>query len=317
MSAAKRLSPAAWDALLEALAVFYWFRRDFEGFLRGELAAYPELLARLDFELPKRQVATALVTTMRSNEVKYQPVAIDLLVRLSEFDSGFGHLARLEEGTPKVAAAKAAHDQLLHVVGQYSEQAKEREQIREEAQRREAEEALHRTHIQVLNELKSEFLEMHAMGDHHARGKRLELLLNRLFELFDLYPRGAYSIEYEQIDGAFTFQTDDYLLEAKWWDEPLQPKHLNDFKVKIEAKAKHVLGLIVAINGFTSGAVEKHSHGTPLVLMDGADLFAILDDRIGLVEVLERKRRHAAETGIPMLPVNQMLGGVSPSRPAS
>jgi hypothetical protein len=305
---AKRLSPSAWDALLEALSVFYWYRRDFEGFLRGELANHPELLIRLNFEEPKRQVATTLVTSMRGNEAKYRDVAIDLLVRLSEFDPGFAHLARLDEGTAKVAVAKSAHEQVLEVIGQHSAQAKERDRVREEAQRREAASVLRRTHKEVLSQLKAELMEMYGMGDHHARGKCLERLLNRLFALIDLYPKAAYSTEHEQIDGSFTFQTDDYLLEARWWRDSLQPKELNDFRVKIESKAKNVLGLMVAINGFTRGAIEKHSHSTPLVLMDGADLFAVLDDRINLVEVLERKRRHAAETGIPMLPVSQMLG---------
>lgn len=305
---AKRLSPGAWDALLESLAVFYWYRRDFEGFLRGELADYPELLVRLNFEEPKRQVATALITSLRRNEAKYQTVAIELLIRLSEFDPSFPHLARLEDGSAKVSAAKSAHRQVLQAVGQHSALAKERDRIREEAQQRDAASALRRTHEQLLSQLKTDFMEMYGMEDHHARGKCLEGFLNRLFALVDLFPRAAYNIEHEQIDGAFTFQTDDYLLEARWWADPLQPKELNDFKAKIESKAKNVLGLMVAINGFTPGAIEKHSHGTPLVLMDGADLFAVLDDRISLAEVMERKRRHAAETGKPMLPVSQMLG---------
>ena len=39
---------------------------------------------------------------------------------------------------------------------------------------------------------------------------------------------------------------------------------------------------------------------TPLILMDGTDLMPILEGRTELSEVLERKRRHAAETGSPM-----------------
>jgi len=56
---------------------------------------------------------------------------------------------------------------------------------------------------------------------------------------------------------------------------------------------------------FTDGAVEKHSQPqTPLILMDGTDLFHILEGRVALDEVLERKRRHAAETGVVMYRVN-------------
>lgn len=308
LSNPKRLSPAAWDALLEALAVFYWYRTDFELFVKSELAASPELLAPLSFSQPKRVVATALVTAMRKQEARYQELAVDLLVRLSQFDCSFPKMARLDDGGPKVTAAQAALHEVQKVVAAHSEQAAARERVREEAARDAEAHALRRSHDQVLRSLKERFTEMWSMTDAQARGRQFEGLLNDLFALVDLHPRASYSLESEQIDGAFTFQTDDYLLEARWWAEPLQPKELNDFKVKIEGKAKNVLGLMVAVNGFTPGAIEKHSHGTPLVLMDGTDLYAVLDGRISFAEMLERKRRHAAETGCPMLSVSEMMG---------
>ena len=96
-TASKRLSPAAWDALLESLAVFYWFRSDFEMFVRSELAATPELLAPLSFSESKRIVATDLVKAMRKQEARYQDLAVDLLMRFSQFDRSFPKLARLED----------------------------------------------------------------------------------------------------------------------------------------------------------------------------------------------------------------------------
>lgn len=91
------------------------------------------------------------------------------------------------------------------------------------------------------------------------------------------------------------------MLEARWWAKPLGPKELNDFKGKVDGKARNTLGLMVAVNGFTEGAILKHSQSqTPLVLMDGQDLMPVLEGRVGLDEVLHRKRRHAAETGSPM-----------------
>jgi len=303
----KRLSEAAWDALLEALAVFYWYKPDLEAFVKAELSSAPELLARLNFSATKRQVAAETVALLRRGEDRYQPLVIDLLVRLSQFDRRFIRLARLDDGAAKVAATQAAYDDIAAVVEAYSDQAAARERIRDEAAEASKTADQRRSHEGVLGDLRTRFLELQTMDDRHERGRQLEKLLNDLFNLFDLHPRAAYSLAHEQIDGAFTFQTDDYLLEARWWAEALQPKHLNDFKAKVESKAKHVLGLLVAVGGFTAGAIERHSHGTPLVLMDGADLFPILEGRISLIEVLERKRRHAAETGSPMLPVSRML----------
>jgi hypothetical protein len=68
----------------------------------------------------------------------------------------------------------------------------------------------------VLEELKTKFLAMYGDPDPQGRGRRFEELLNQLFCLFDLNPRKSFAIADEQIDGAFTFNTDDFLLEAKW-----------------------------------------------------------------------------------------------------
>jgi Restriction endonuclease len=94
---------------------------------------------------------------------------------------------------------------------------------------------------------------------------------------------------------------------AKWWEGPLQPQEVHAFKGAIDSKAKHTLDLLIAMNGFTAGAVDD-SRATPLIFMDGADLIPILEARITLTEVLLRKRRHAAETGSPMYPVAKMIG---------
>jgi len=63
-------------------------------------------------------------------------------------------------------------------------------------------------------------------------------------------------------------------------------------------KLENTLGLFLSINGFRDSAVEVHSQNRPvLLLMDGSDLAAVLQDRISLPELLMRKRQHAARTG--------------------
>jgi hypothetical protein len=303
----KRLSDDAYDALVEALAVFYWYRADFETFVRDALTDAPEILARLDFKQSKRVVSVDITRQLRAKEPRYQDLTIDLLMRLSKFDEHFTKLSRLEDGGLKVVAAQAALADVRRVVERHSELAEARERLRAEM-RSEAETAsLRRTHESLLEKLRLSFIELRGLEDAHERGRKLEKLVNGVFELFELEPRAAYDLEHEQIDGAFTFDTDDYLLEVKWWAEALQPAQLHILKGKIETKAKHVFGLFLAINGFTTGAIEAYSHGTPLILMDGMDLYAVLEGRISLREVLQRKRRFAAETGVPMLPVSTML----------
>ena len=302
MSAFQKLSEPAWQALAEALRTYHWFKSDFQTLVRANFADAPDVLAAVNFVDTKRTATGQLVTALRLKERKYQPVVIDALVALSGFDPAFPHLARLDDGPSLVAEAKAAHDAVRAVIAQHSELASSRESARREAEETREKESARRLHDSRLDQLRLQFLEMHRSSDEpQARGRAFEGFLNALFELWDLNPRAAYSIEHEQIDGAFTFRTDDYILEARWRAELLQPKELNDFRVKIDGKARNTLGLYMSISGFTEGAIVKHSHGqTPLILMDGADLMPILEGRIELTEVLERKRRHAAETGSPM-----------------
>ncbi len=302
MNTYRRLTEPAWQALSEALCTYFWFKKDFETLVRVRFSEAPDALAVVNFNETKRTATGQLIGALRLKENKYQEVVIDALVALNEFDPDFHHLARLDGGPKLVANARASHRAVRAVVQQYSELVAQREAARREARNIAAKESALRLHESRLVDLHGEFMRMHKMDDErHERGRILEGFLNSLFELWDLYPRAAYSIEHEQIDGAFTLRTDDYILEARWCSKTLQPKHLNNFRMKIDGKARNTLGLCVAINGFTKGAISKHSGGqTPLVLMDGADLLPILEGRIALVEVLQRKRRHAAETGNPM-----------------
>ena len=65
-----------------------------------------------------------------------------------------------------------------------------------------------------------------------------------------------------------------------------------------KAQAGNTLGLFLSINGFTADGVTAHSlSGAVIILMDGADLMAVLEERIDFVALLLRKKRHAARTG--------------------
>lgn len=140
------------------------------------------------------------------------------------------------------------------------------------------------------------------------RGFRLETVLKELFQLFDLDPKASFRITGEQIDGAFSFEGTDYLLETKWQQEPVVAKDLDSLVGKLSRKLDNTLGLFLSINGYSEDAVKTHSSGRRLIiLMDGSDLMAVLEGRIDLVQLLLRKRRKAAETGNIYLKIHEIL----------
>lgn len=159
-----------------------------------------------------------------------------------------------------------------------------------------------------LEELKSLLLEITGQTPQ-TRGYSLERLLNELFALFDIDAKASFRIVGEQIDGAFTFDGTEFLLEAKWHADPTPVADLDIFSGKIGRKLDNTLGLFVSINGFKATALTTHSqNGSKFFLMDGSDLSAVLDDRIGLPELLTHKRKHAARTGQVFTSAYSILG---------
>jgi hypothetical protein len=143
--------------------------------------------------------------------------------------------------------------------------------------------------------------------DPHQRGYQFEFLLNELFLLYDLEPRLAYKLAHEQIDGSFTFDTDDYIVEARWRVDPADRPDGDVFAKKVERKGKNAVGLFISVNGFTEALRKVFSESTPFVIMNGADLYAVLDNRVRLDDLIRAKKRHANETGSCYLPASQVV----------
>jgi hypothetical protein len=119
-------------------------------------------------------------------------------------------------------------------------------------------------------------------------------------------PRLAYSLEREQIDGSLSFDTDDYIVEARWREEPVSREDADVFAAKVRRKGKNALGLFVSIAGFTKPALDEYSESTPFICMDGSDVYLALDRRVRLDDMIKSKKRHANETGNCYLPASSI-----------
>ena len=130
-------------------------------------------------------------------------------------------------------------------------------------------------------------------------GLKLERLLNGLFEMFQLAPRGSFKIIGEQIDGSFLLDDESYLVEAKWESTKLAEDKLLVFRGKIEGKSSFTRGAFISVNGFTGQCLEsisKHKQPT-FFLVDGYDLTSVLEGQIPLTDLLRAKRIRLAEEG--------------------
>jgi hypothetical protein len=149
-----------------------------------------------------------------------------------------------------------------------------------------------------LRHLHNDFLIIATNTNAQARGYQLEKLLTELFHLFDLEAKGPYKITGEQIDGSFSFDSQDYLLEAKWQKKPVDAGELYKFGTKIDGKFKSTVGLFISLDGFSTDCTKTSSNIIKsMILMDGQDLMMVLDGRIRLNDLIMIKRRHASDTG--------------------
>ncbi|GAB2736392.1 restriction endonuclease [Nocardioides pakistanensis] len=305
----KRLSTEAYQALRDALAVMTWFKKPFQSFLRTALRDHPELLAGLDFDgHTKREVADDLVSRLIADEARFQDVTIRLMLEVAALDR-FPDIERLEEPdrSLRLGEAKDAVAHMRAMTERFADRIAEQERLEAERASHKAQAVALRQFEDDLADLKARFLELSAATDARQRGYDFEKFLADLFKTFDMEPRLGYSTDLEQIDGSLTFDTDDYIVEAKWISATVSRETADAFAAKVRRKGKNALGLIIAVNGFSGPALRAYEEKTPFLAIDGGDLFLVLDSRVRLDDLLKAKRRHANETGSCHLPASAVV----------
>lgn len=304
----KRIAATALQALKEALSAVYWYKSDLRSFLT-QCVSDATMVARLNWSDYKRNIVGQLIDHLAANEDVHQKQLLRLMSEVASMTS-FAHLARLEDGETKVAQARDAVQALSSQVGgidAFLDEESEIEKRRERASEQRLKTDAVRQHLQALT---TEYLDLLTSEDPQGRGYKLEKILHSLFSLFDLDPKASFKVTGEQIDGAFTFDSTDYLLEAKWQQAPVVASDLDSLAGKLSRRLDNTLGLYLSINGYSDDGVRVHSSGRRLMLLfDGSDLMAVLEGRLDLVQLLLQKRRAAAQTGNIYVRIHEILRG--------
>jgi hypothetical protein len=167
--------------------------------------------------------------------------------------------------------------------------------LQEEADRTRALEAVQaRNQTRAANaRLLAEFQELTTSDSPQRRGTDFEGFLARLFEAHSIPVERAFRRNEgaEQIDGAFQLGGWFYLVECRWRSGPSGPDQIDAFRSKVERSGKQALGMFLAIHGWTGNVVEvlKQSATKCVFLSDGHDLTLVLNDQLGLRNLLEQK----------------------------
>lgn len=303
--AVHRVTPAAVVALQDALATAYWYKKDLRAFLRNATNE-AALVAQLDWSDYKRNIVGQFVTTMAENQHRYFDQLVSLAFATSEIDPS--NLQSLDDGNAKYSKATEAIARLRQYIAPYraihttTHEADERRRVAR-AEARQQQEILRNIEL-----LRLQFTEILRMAPQ-TRGYQLEELIVQLLAIHDIDTKGSFRTSGEQIDGAFTFEGTEYLIEAKWQRELTPLSDLASFAEKVRRRLDNTLGLFVSISGFQPTAVERVGIGNRnvLILADGYDLTISLEGRIRFDELLRRKKQHAARTGEIMLRAADLL----------
>lgn len=163
--------------------------------------------------------------------------------------------------------------------------------------------------VQKREELRLQFYDLANQQNRQNAGLGLEKILKSLFQLYELAPKTPFRVTGEQIDGSFELDSEIYLVEAKWEHSPLSESPLLVFRGKVEGKSSITRGVYIAINGYSSQAIDAITRGKQpnFFLMDGYDLAVVLEGGVRLDDLLRAKIRRFAEEGKVYMSVKDLF----------
>jgi hypothetical protein len=151
---------------------------------------------------------------------------------------------------------------------------------------------------QIRQKLKSDLISLSDEKNPQKRGKQLEGILNHLFESEGILVRESFTIKGEnnegviqQIDGAIEVNTELYLVEMKWWKEPLSPKDVSQHIMRIYNRID-VRGIFISASGYTNAAiidVQKVLNQKIIALFTLKELILLLEDDSTFESLLKSK----------------------------
>ncbi|MCM1140022.1 MAG: hypothetical protein NC453_15760 [Muribaculum sp.] len=151
-------------------------------------------------------------------------------------------------------------------------------------------------------------MDVDAIKDVQKRGYEFERYLKKLFEAFDMDPRGSYRTDVDQIDGSFVLNGNTILLEAKYRMSDLSKNDLILFENKVSKKSSFARGLFVSLSDFEANVIDYFKdRSARFIALSVAEIYRMCEQKYDLREVLTKKYRYLDETGIIYRNINYLF----------
>ena len=164
-----------------------------------------------------------------------------------------------------------------------------------------------------LAAVKSDLYALFNESNCQKRGKALEGILNRLFEVSGILVREAFTLKgsqregiVEQMDSVVEIKGKLYLVEMKWWNEPLGPLEVSQHLVRIHSRGQ-ACGIIISESGYTGPAINTCKDAlrdTVIVLCKLKEIVMLLEQEKDIKAFFEAKINAAIIDKNPMAEVN-------------
>lgn len=148
-----------------------------------------------------------------------------------------------------------------------------------------------------IDAIKKDLFSLFSMEDTNKRGILLETVLNRLFKANGILIREAFRRceetigVVEQIDGVVEIDGYLYLVEMKWWKDPLGKGEVAPHLVRIFNRG-HAGGILISASGFTEPAILDCKEALTqkiVVLCELQEFIHLLESRSNLKDFLKSK----------------------------
>lgn len=303
MESTNRLPFEIREALIEVCGKSFWYKDRFRSFMLS--AGVPDYIYIKHSDQPKFVIARKIIDDLDllgENGLLIQRKIITELCKLRSIPDN-----AVPNRDAAISALRELKELALNQKIAYIEE-KEKKQDREKDLTLKQETLA--TKQKKKEELQLMFRSMvSSNNDPQKRGYSFELLLKELFVLYGIHYINSYKIATEQIDGYFEYKGFNYLVEARWRNEPPTEADLASFKIKVDKKLESTRGFFFSVMPFRPDVVGEFTRGisSNIILFDGADLSLVLEGLCSLTDALDIKIQKAAQKGIIYFPVKEYL----------
>jgi restriction system protein len=258
------------------------------------------MLAQDPQAIGKYQITRTILTRLNQQRDAYLGPRREVVKRVVEFED-FSTCWPQDQLMAKGLVAEIRR--VVNVKDSFTRMQHERETERQRhVTQRQAEAAAIQQRRKQLEDIRRDLARLFTEPNPHRRGKLFESVLNSLFAVEGILVREAFTLVgdqgegvIEQIDGAIELDGNVYLVEAKWWNQPLGAGATAQHLVRVYSRGD-VRGLFISASGYSEPAITAHRQALVqkvVVLCDLRELVLLLEQDGDLKDLLRKKERMA------------------------